>query len=66
MDQILEEIFLGYSLEKKYECSTLTSYKGFTKLMVIIINTGKYPILNTIIHEYIDIINDKNKRDGQH
>ena len=39
-------MFEDYSIEKIYACSPLTKCKGFTKLMVLVMNTGKNKELN--------------------
>ena len=53
-------IFEDYSIEKEYDCSPITRCAGFTKLMVLVINTNKYPELIKDIYLYKDIINEKN------
>lgn len=58
---ILEEILTDYSEDKMYKCSPINSCTQFTQLMVIVMNTHKYPILNTIIPNYKDIMNVQNE-----
>lgn len=59
---ILNEIRVNYSTDAEYHCSLYTLSIGFTKLMVIVMNTAKYPELNNLIPYYADTINDQNKK----
>lgn len=57
---ILDELLKDYSIEKVYWCSDEVSCAGFTPLMIIVMNTGKYPELNDQIKNYVHMINNTN------
>lgn len=60
--EYLPIILENYSLEKEYKCSPYITSADFTPLMMIVMNTCKYPQLNNIIKNYKNIVNFKNKK----
>ena len=57
---MLQEILKDYSIDKEYDCTNKVKCAGFTPLMVIVMNTGKYPELIDEIKNYTNIINVQN------
>lgn len=58
----MDTIFDDYSIDKMYYVNSYSQTNGFTKLMVLVLNTSKYPELNEQIPLYIDDINKQNCR----
>lgn len=56
----MELLLESYDINNEYACSPLLKCKGFSILMFIVINTRKYPELNTLIPKYKHIINEQN------